>query len=185
MNLINLTWLYGVDAIFKDVPFPKDIERDVCINTILDISGELEPLYPELELLNAKIINLFSKNQHKYERMIQSLFDEYEIFYNTNRYEETTETRDGANAERPSVTVENRVSAFDSSEYQPSDQTTTRGNSDSEYEENYTRTNHVYGSIGVITSADLARKEILLHQEFNIYDIIAEDFRDSLMLSVL
>ena len=61
MNLINIQQYatYRDLNLWDEFILPETLDRDVLVNTILDVCGEYEPLYYDLALFKAKINNFF------------------------------------------------------------------------------------------------------------------------------
>lgn len=207
MNLINIVSLYGYDNLFENMIIDERLDKEVVINSIMDYNGEYIPLYPDGELLKAKIYNWSYRIKDGVSRMIDALEKEYNPIENTDRYESWTEKEQGSRNEnenrenslssniKTDSQDETSVSAYDSSTYQPRDrntnsQTDTRKDETSEttnndVEHEYTKTyeQHTHGNIGVTTNQQMIEAELKL-REFNIYTWIAEDFFKNFMLGV-
>lgn len=146
-----------------------------------------------------------------FQRMIEALLKEYNPIENTDRYENETSTLDSVRQNKASgsdkvdsefdgkVTTdnENKVSAFDSGDYEPHDtsdgeeltdntskQTNTYGRVDDATGNDTThRVLHTHGNIGVTTNQQMVRDELEL-RVYNIYDVIAEMFENDILIQV-
>lgn len=56
MNLINLIEFYESEDkdIFENINLPKGLEKDLVVQSILDLSGTFIPLYTDFRLFNQK-----------------------------------------------------------------------------------------------------------------------------------
>lgn len=202
MNLINIIKLYeGQDKdIFNGIVLPNGLDRDLVINSILDLSATYIPLYTDYDLFNMKNKVFFQRNLDNFTLMYQALKEEYNPIHNYDRYEdkdesnifdETTE-RTVNNTDSENNTSENQVSAFDRSIYQPKQKDIYNGSANSNSSDNYTGNNtnkyttknHLYGNIGVTTSQQMLESEIDLRTKYNIYEIIARLWYNEFMIRV-
>lgn len=137
--------LYGLSQydphLFDNVILPSELDKDICINNILNKSGDLFLYYQVAERAKKQIEDWFEMHYLGFERMIQALLMEYNPIENTDRYEDESLTADTTSQNKASgsdntqasgsdntqasgkdtVTTDNesKVSAFDSSTYQP------------------------------------------------------------------
>lgn len=167
MNLINIQQYatYRAFNLWDEFTLPDTLDRDVLVNTILDVCGEYEPLYYDLPLFKAKINNFFTKWNYDFNAVVRALTTDYAPLENYNRTENTTNS--GSNI--------TDVSAFDSDNYQK----------DSKNTSDNTVTSTIRGNIGVTTSQQMLESEIKLRTTWNAYQIIANKFYDELMLKFL
>lgn len=202
MNLINvIKWYEGQELdIFDGIVLPDGLDRDLVVNTILDLSATYIPLYTDYDLFNMKNKVFFQRNLDNFTLMYQALKKEYNPIHNYDRYEDKDESniydekteRTVNNSDTENNTSENQVSAFDSSSYQPKEKdiyngSVTRKSSDNYKGNNsnkYTTKNHLYGNIGVTTSQQMLESEIDLRTKYNIYEIIAKMWYNEFMLRV-
>ena len=234
---MTMIGLYNYDpTLFDSADFPEGINKDLAVETILLRCGESPAVFQSVPFMKMKISNTARKWYNNIEHMLSAIKTEYNPIYNYDRFEEwhdddvkmetnttltTTETesnetnniesdKTSSSTDNVSKTTENEVSAFNSSEYQPSDKTTETGENGSENEENiktgstnkqtgtgetnsshsYNTDNdsdhkgHMYGNIGVTTSQQMLESEFNLRQKINIYDVIAEIFFKELCIYV-
>ena len=64
-NLASICNLYGYEEVFKDIEINAELDRELLINSILDTCAMYEPLYPEIEILNMKIIGYIEKKMRR------------------------------------------------------------------------------------------------------------------------
>ena len=224
------------DHLWDYLSLPEGIEKDIVINNILIRSSDFELLYKDVEFMKLQIGYWSRKHQRTFERWINALNEEYNPLHNYDRHEEysdhhtsTTEDHETVNNESNAATsttgnrnvnvddeskilsdiAEKSVSAYDSSEYVPSEKdtrssvntqdttttdqsetessttgtsntTTTRGN---DLNENVQHEAHLYGNIGVTTSQQMLKDELNVAL-WNIYDNIADLFVDEYCVCV-
>lgn len=203
MNLINVLDFnkeyYGLD-LFDEIKIPDKLDKEVLVNTILGKCWCYRPCYNDFSIFKQMVNNFFLKNYHTYVKMLDSLTEEYNPLHNYNRYEDRNENRkiveeNEHNANYKATQkqdTENKVSAFNSDTYQPSDTTSDNTESTNENEDSYNNNhddtyitrNHLYGNIGVTTSQTMVKDEIELRKLYNIYDIIANQFLSEFMVGV-
>ena len=184
MNLINLVDLYGY-KFFDGFNVPEPLDREIAINTIMDLAGELTPLYPEESLLTHKIEVWSARNQRKWKKITESLYTDYDIFSNTIREENVVETHSSKVIDKPNETLTRDVSAFDSNTYQPKEKTNTQGENENTRQSEENRLTKFKGNIGASSMASLATAEINFRKKYEIYHIIAGDFIYDLMLRTM
>lgn len=185
---ITLIGLYNYDPdIFADAFFPADLERDTLINHILMICGEFEVMYPDPNFLRGAIANWAKVWYRTFYKWVEALDIEYDPLNNYDRHEEWTDEGSGLQTSKyddrtdSDATTESRVSAYNSSYYQPSGKTINDGGSSSEgsgsssSEGKSTHKGHLWGNIGVTTSQEMLRAELDISR-FSIYDSIAHMF---------
>ena len=233
MSIAKLT-LIGMNnydsSLFDNLRF-ENVDHETLVNTILLNCGEFEVLYPNIETLK----NMFTLFSNKWSRTVSkwvsALNTEYKPLENYDRYEnfggsetelengnEThltngneTITNNGNTILSRSGTdnndVENKTSAFNASDYQPSEKTITQinyGSSDkNDVNLNQTRTpnlteirtpnikrtrtpnleNHIHGNIGVMTSQQMLESELQL-QYWNLYNKISNIFMKEFCIMV-
>lgn len=204
MNLINIiqnATNNGVD-LFADIVYPAALDHDTIVNTILQHCALNEPVYYDLPLFKQMINNFFLKNKETYQHLSDALGIVYIANENMARHEESTDNRTNTGTSKNTGTVKNtgtdtntsQRSAEDAGEgWTNTDRSTD--NPDLQRTDDLTRTDdlkddnvhtaYYHGSIGVITNQDMITKEMELRQKYRIYDIIALDFYDEFMLSII
>lgn len=186
-TLNDLMHLWDGD-LFDDITLPSGMDKTTVVNQIMLDNGLLEVIYPEHELLKGLIKAHFLARQLDYQRLWDAVSQTYNPLYNLDRKNtltEKTERTDSANG-TTATSNENKVSAFDSSTYQPSEELTgnTNSNTESQGQDVHTLESHEEGSIGVITPQDMLRREFDIRKDWNIYKFISMDFRDNFMIQL-
>lgn len=208
MYRITLSALYEWDkSLFDKMTFPDGADKENFIDSLILSYGMCEPLYPDFDFMKESVIPAWSKKWRssieKVHKVLESL--EYEPIENYDRYEEWTDTPDITRTSQASGsdsttntagqgsitnqtgadTLENKVSAFNESTYQPeSINTTSYGNattvqtsgtdsSEMKYgrkdvnteQGTNTHVGHVHGNIGVTTSQQMIDSELELRKQ--------------------
>lgn len=187
-TLNDLMILWDED-LFDDITLPSGMDKTTVVNQIMLDNGLLEVVYPEHDLLKGLIKAHFLARQLDYQRLWDAVSQTYNPLYNLDRKNtltETTERTDNATG-TTATTNENKVSAFDSSTYQPSEELTgnTNTNTETQGQDVHTLESHEEGSIGVITPQDMLRREFDIRKDWNIYKFISMDFRDNFMIQLI
>ena len=187
-TLNDLMHLWDGD-LFDDITLPGGMDKTTLVNQIMLDNGLLEVLYPEHELLKGLIKAHFLARQLDYQRLWDAVSQTYNPLYNLDRKNtltEKTERTDNATG-TTATTNENKVSAFDSSTYQPSEELTgsTNSNTETQGQDVHTLESREEGSIGVITPQDMLRREYDIRRDWNIYKFISMDFRDQFMIQLV
>ena len=212
MTRFTLYGLYQYDStLFDDVLLPTGLDKEACINNIIDKSGDLYCYYQVPERAKSQITRWFEMHFIGFERMITALLKEYNPIENTDRYEEENEINDitrnntasgsdsaqSSGSDETETQVEQKTSAFDSSDYQPQDlnngtDKTTYGRKDTNTYERVDdsttndtshRVLHTHGNIGVTTNQQMIRDELEL-RVYNIYDVIASMFENDILIQI-
>lgn len=187
-TLNDLMHLWDGD-LFDDITLPTGMDKTTVVNQIMLDNGLLEVVYPEHDLLKGLIKAHFLARQLDYQRLWDAVSQTYNPLYNLDRKNtltEKTERTDSANGST-GMSNENKVSAFDSSTYQPSEKLTgtTTSNTENQGQDVHTLESHEEGSIGVITPQDMLRREFDIRKDWNIYKFISMDFRDNFMIQLV
>ena len=195
-TLNDLMILWDGD-LFDDITLPTGMDKTTVVNQIMLDNGLLEVIYPEHELLKGLINAHFLARQLDYQRLWDAVSQTYNPLYNLDRKNtltertERTENTTGNTTTNANQSTEQKVSAFDSSTYQPSEQMsgntsdTTDATTDSQGQDVHTLESHEEGSIGVITPQDMLRREFDIRKDWNIYKFISLDFRDQFMIQLV
>lgn len=208
-SFASICQLYGYEEVFKDIDINVKLDKDTLINSIMDVCGMNEPIYPEIEILQIKVQYFFKKHKEQFDKLVYLYSLKYDKDYNpiwnkdgTKTHIETTErskdnTVDNLHSSLINDTSEdiNQVSAYDSNGFS-NDSKTTNTNNRNESGNNKTNGKEKEnikltiediekGNIGVTTTADMINQEIDLQSKFNVYEVIARMFFDELCLHVV
>ena len=192
MNLYNVEQFGAVTekgSLFDGISLPDSIDQKTLYDKIMYDNWDLEPYISDFDILHRFILNWFKTRYQAWEMMNKALSQDYEPLENMNRSETETITRErtfkGQTSTEDSGENETRVSAFDSSSYQPSQMDTSQAtgseNRNDNEDETVTNERNSHGTIGVITNQDMLQKEIDI-RKYDIYSIISKEFTNEFML---
>lgn len=192
MNLYNVEQFGCVTekgSLFDGISLPDGIDQQTLYDKIMYDNWDLEPYISDFEVLHRFILNWFKTRYEAWNMMYKALSQEYEPLENMNRTETETITRErnftAQTSTEDSGDNETRVSAFDSSSYQPSQMDTSQAtgseNRNDNEDETVTNERNSHGTIGVITNQDMLQKEIDIRR-YDIYTIISKEFTNEFML---
>lgn len=179
------------DDLFKNLTLPNGLSKDTLTSNILLEGGEFEVLYSDPYFMQDAIGLWADREQATFERWVSALSIEYAPLENYDRHEDWTDTLDsdgtstsrGTSDTSTSGTVQEDVSAYDSSGYQPKNKTTTSETIDNDTTDSNTSTldntghhaGRIHGNIGVTTSQQMLESELDLGY-WNIYSRITDMF---------
>lgn len=204
--------MYQYDTtLFDRMLIPETLDREALLGYFFMYAGKNESRYGDPEELK-NLIEMWSRARFaEWKRICDALRAEYNPIENYDRTEEHKETETEDNTrnstgndttkENTSGTTENseenKVSAFNSSSYQPKNIVTGSSNSTSEgastvnrtledrenREVNRTNETRTHGNIGVTTNQQMIQSELEL-RKYNIYKEIALEFEDEFTVPI-
>lgn len=205
MGRITLWGFYNrFPDLFDDIVLPDTIIKDNLINLIMQRSGMLFPIHQQPDFLKGNIRGWFERKRDSFARIEMALTSEYNPIENYDRKENWTDTpnvsyvRTGGHTSdvtnKPNVSNEDTVAAFNSDSYAPSRKNVTSGTTtgkenfvynDETQHESGTRTHEgrVHGNIGVTTNQQMIQSEITLRM-FDLYETIATMFENEFLSQV-
>ena len=178
--------------IFDDMEIPEEIDAETVKWEILEECAELEILYPDPDFMKESIKFWSRRMLPNWQKIVNALIAEYNPIWNkdgtimeTMKYGQDKVTaitgqRDQTNTHSVSGFNEQGMHASDEDHaigLQATDSNTRDARTD-------TRTVTEQGNIGVTESSAMVRHEVELRSEFNIYQIIADDFKKKYCLMV-
>lgn len=193
---MTLIGMYNYDAsLFDGVILPEGYEKEVFINSLLLEHGEKCVLYTDVEFMKFALASTSRKWNNELKRIREALSAEYNPIWNYDRneeYKDKTERKSGGGvttSQPVSGTDESKVSAFNSSTYEPDRLTTSNaGTVKSESETGETGSiehkAHLYGNIGVTTSAAMVKEETEMRSRVNMYALAGQIFANELLIQV-
>lgn len=191
------------DSLFEYLELPEGIDRDLAIDTILLKGAEFEVLYASADYMKFAI-GVWSK---KWDRTFTKWNDALNITYNPlenyDRYEDsqdsTTSSNDSAGksnnatSSRNDDTSINRISAFDSPNFENDTETSmdSVGTTDSKSDfqnfgsesSNAIHSARLHGNIGVTTSQQMLQSELDI-AKWNLYEQIADVFLSEFIIPI-
>ena len=172
--------------VFKDMALPEGVDGEILTWKILEDCAELEVLYADPEYMQASIYNWSSAMLPGWKKMQEALTAEYNPIWNKDG--KITETNDYGAIQQSgngSGSVIDKVAGFNSdSTHTREESSTTSSASNRQEAHTDKRTVIEQGNIGVTESSAMVRHEMELRSDFNIYSIIANDFKKHYCLMV-
>ena len=178
--------------IFADMALPEGVDGEILTWKILEDCAELEILYSDPEYMQASIYNWSSAMLPSWTKIQEALTAEYnpiwnkdgtvidQIVYGEDKVTGVTGARDQTNT--------HSFSGFNVSTFQNADQdhATSVQATDTNTRQTHTDTRTIteQGNIGVTESSAMVRHEVELRSDFNIYSIIANDFKKHYCLMI-
>ena len=213
MARITLWGFYQYDrTLFDGVVLPNGIDKDNLVANIMRNSGDLYPYHQVPEYLKRNINYWFARRLFDFERMYEALRVEYSPIENYDRKENTTRNYENSGTDKESTTLgstttstnigsndnENKVSAYNESDYSNREKDTQSYNStltNTGSGTDVTQTEYglkrkevedirVHGNIGVTTSQQMIESEMELRAKYDIYKIISREFEREFLVQV-
>ena len=210
MQRLTLIGIYDYDpTLFDGLSLPEGYDKQTFIDSLLLEHGEKSVLYSNPEFMKFSIGAWGRKWFMELERIYGALSAEYDPIYNYDRYEEYTdnegrkyksEVEAGHKAiDSPdfNVTTENTISADNSGYYQPQDksESDTKGKTQNLDENSNSKTNdeeerelkhkaHLYGNVGVTTSASMVTEVVQQRFKYNLYGTVGRLFANDLLIGI-
>ena len=178
--------------IFEDMALPEDVDGETLTWKILEDCAELEVLYSDPDYMQASIAKWSAAMLPAWKKMQQALTAEYnpiwnkdgtiidQMIYGEDKVTGVTGARDQTNT--------HSVSGFNVTTFQNADQdhATSVQATDTNTRQTHTDTRTIteQGNIGVTESSAMVQHEVELRSDYNIYSIIANDFKKHYCLMV-
>ena len=183
---LSLMGIYNQDETIlnsTNFPLPEDVDRDILVPLILAETAELEIVYPDPATLKIVLKAWANARGPAWQRMIDALDEEYNPLHNYDRHEEETiddsEEVDDTTSATGSNTVTGQVTGYNTTsftdDHKTIDSISRSGTVDHNRSYGRDRDLHVYGNIGVVTSAQMLTGELEVRAN-DIYRIIADEF---------
>lgn len=153
--------------------FPEGIEQEEVINEIIYATMELEVLVPSVERFKPIISHWCKARSYSWEQMLKALESIDNPLY--NYYRDTWETTDYKGDGTTTGKSQNKATSYESNEAR--DTTSTDSSSVVDNKSNTDRHEISKGKIGWSKVQDIATAEITLRTKYDIYRIIAEEFK--------
>lgn len=180
---INMS-IYGLyqydNTLFDNMVVPDTIDKDVLIANILLECAELTALYPSVPMIKEAIGYWSQARIHSWKKISGVLYEDYDPFINIKRDETRTiiQERD-LNDEGKST---DSVNAWNSTE--SVDRTSTDVNNKQTGTVSTTEHFHVEGDSAITDAQDVAKKEIDLRTNYDLYNYIVNDFKNKFCLYI-
>ena len=172
--------------IFANMALPEEVNADVLTWKILEDCAELEVIYTDPDYMKASLYNWSSAMLPNWRKMVEALTAEYNPIWNkdgkiseTNIYGAIVQSGSGSGS------TSDKVAGFNSDTTHTREESETSSTANNR-QESHTDTREVIeqGNIGVTESSAMVSHEIELRQKYNIYEIIAQDFKRHYCLMV-
>lgn len=182
---LTLIGLYNYDpTIFAPLKLPDGLDAGIAAEVILREKGEFPVLYTDPNFLKYAIGTWSRQNQFMFEHLAAVQKSVYNPLWNYDRTEEEDITDDGSTSSEGKSAQEDRVSAFNSSDYQPSAKNDFSEENTIKDKNQRKRKFRSYGNIGVTTSAQMLLQEKEVVEEMNQYMILADLFADAFCIKI-
>lgn len=187
---LSILGAYNWDnSIFDNLQVPDGVDKDTVINTILMECNELELLYTNGDFLKELLGPWSNSKVDNWDKLNKALNTEYDPLsksesFSKNGHQDIVDSGSGHSEGNSDHNVAgfNQAQLTKSTNDESELDTTTDNDRDIDIVESYSR--KYYGSIGLHTSQQLLEAEIMLRKNYNIYKIIAMDFKDDFCLLV-
>lgn len=172
--------------VFKNMSLPEGVDHETLTWHILEQCAELEVIYADPEYMQASIINWSNVMLPSWKKISEALTAEYNPIWNkdgtireTYNYGAIQQSGTGNGSTTDKVAGFNSDNTHTREESENSTSGTNRQEAHTDTTERIEQ-----GNIGVTESSAMVRHEVELRREFNIYKIIAEDFKRHYCLMV-
>lgn len=168
---LSVLGLYNHDpTIFDGFQVPEGVDRQRVIDTIITDLAELSLVYTDPHIMHQMIALWSATHLDNWTRMYRALSEEYNPLHNYDRYEDwednATAMANGSN--KQSKAGFNKEAGLANTQ-QDTQETSSKADTK--------RKGHLYGNIGVTTSAQMLEGEMTVRNRYNIYDIICKSFK--------
>lgn len=176
---LSILGLYRLNNdIFKNMALPEGVDGEVLTWEILENYAELEILYSDADYMQASIYNWSSAMLPTWQKMQEALTAKYNPIWNKDG---TIRETYNYGAISTSGNSKDKVAGFNSDTTHDREQTESAARQEAHTD---TTERIEQGNIGVTESSAMVRHEVELRADFNIYKIIANDFKKHYCLMV-
>ena len=169
-------WQFN-NALFDKFTVPTQIGKQDVVDAILLECAELPVVYTNWDVLQGAIGLLSKRRLHAWERMATALFEDYNPLHNFDRYEESTDDENTASS--GSTDSVNTVNGYNGDAEHDKQNTTGK----SETKRGNKHNGHLYGNIGVTTSAQMLEGELEIRKQ-DLISIIVREFKENFCIMV-
>ena len=169
-------WKFN-NALFDKFTVPAQIDKQDVVDAILLECAELPVVYTNWDVLQGAIGLLSKRRIHAWERMATALFEDYNPLHNFDRYEDSNDDENIASTGRADSV--NTVNGYNGDAEH--DRQNTSGNSETKRGNKHNA--HLYGNIGVTTSAQMIEGELEIRKQ-DLISIIVREFKENLCIMV-
>lgn len=152
------------------------LDREALKNLILMNYGELEVLFPNADSMK-QFLSIWSESRLlTWSRMFRVLAKDYDPFINIKRDEVREITQD----RNLSGSYKGKINAWNDANPVDRDSSNTTDTGQIKTTEHY----HIEGDSAITDAQDVLRKEMQVRATYNMYDIIAEEFKQRFCVMV-
>ena len=169
-------WQFN-NALFDKFAVPAQIDKQDVVDAILFECAELPVVYTNWDVLQGAIGLLSKRRLHAWERMATALFEDYNPLHNYDRYEDSKDDENTASS--GTANSVNTVNGYNGDAEH--DKQNTSGNSETKRGNKHTA--HLYGNIGVTTSAQMLEGELEIRKQ-DLISIIVREFKENFCIMV-
>lgn len=183
---MTIQGLYLYDpTLFDGFALPSEINKEILIDNLLSELFELEVIYPDVNIMKSMISRWSATMTDEWGKLYKALDTDYDATGQTsiNKEERNLTALNSSHSQGKS---ENKVAGFNSGSLVNSAADNTSGDSNSTLTDRgtITRTRTLSGYLGGMSSARLIAEEIKLRNEYDIYSIIINDFKQKFCLLI-
>ena len=165
------------NALFDKFQVPEQIVKQDVVDSIILECAELPLVYTNWDILQGAIGLLSKRRLHAWERMATALFEDYNPLHNFDRYEDSTDDENIASTGRADSV--NTVNGYNGDAEH--DRQKTEGKSETKRGNKHNA--HLYGNIGVTTSAQMLDGELEIRKQ-DLISIIVQEFKENFCIMV-
>lgn len=169
-------WQFN-NTLFDKFEVPEQIDKQDAVNTILLECAELPVVYTNWDVLQGAIGLLSKRRLHAWERMATALFEDYNPLHNFDRYEDSSDDENTSSS--GTADSVNTVNGYNGEAER--DRQNTSGSSNTKRGNKHMA--HLYGNIGVTTSAQMLEGELEIRKQ-DLISIIVREFKENLCIMV-
>lgn len=178
--LFSIMGLYEADhTLFDDMALPEALDRSTMINNIVMELAEVNTIISDPSIMKIAIKHWSNARIDVWNHLQETVEYEYNPIWNKDGVITEVETRDLAGTLDGSSQADH--SAFNSSSYQPVDKSSVENASTDTG--TITRERTEQGNIGITTTQQMIKEEREI-AEFNLYDLIIDEFKQRFCIMV-
>ena len=175
---ISIRGMYEFNnALFEKFQVPEQIDKQDVVDSIILECAELPLVYTNWDILHGAIGLLSKRRLHAWERMATALFEDYNPLHNFDRYEDITD--DETTNSSGDATSVNTVNGYNGD----AEHDRQRTDGKSETKKGNKHNAHLYGNIGVTTSARMLEGELEIRKQ-DLVSIIVREFKENFCIMV-
>lgn len=187
---MSIVGLYNYDnSIFDNLHVPDGVNKQRAVDCIILECSELELIYPNHDFMKDIIDSWSESIVNNWDKLNKALNIEYDPAGKVESFRrDRTESIEEDGSGHSEGNSDHNVAGFNATTMAKAtnDETEldseTHNNRDNTIVDEYTR--KYYGDIGIHSTQELLEAEIKLRQEYNIYKIIAKDFKSEFCLLI-